>query len=328
MGTVRKVGVIGMGHVGTHVANSLVLQGLVDELYLVDLDDAKREAEVQDLLDSASFGPRSVKVFDCGTEYERLAGCDLVVNAAGNVKMAAEDRDGELFFTTNTNRTWPQRLINDAGFSGVIVTIANPCDVIATEIHHLTGYNPRRIVGSGTALDSARLKMQLSRATGIDQHSINCYMLGEHGFSQFAAFSHVYFGCKPLSELAAEQPERFGFDHAEMEGKARLGGYVSMKGKVCTEYSIGNAATRIVQAILGDEKFVTCASTLMCGEYGEEGLYASLPCVIGKDGVEEVWTLNLTDSEVEAFHKSCEHIRGNIAQLEWWDETRHPEARA
>lgn len=323
---INRIGFIGMGHVGTHVANSLILQGLVDELYVVDSNDKKREAEVQDLLDSASFTRKSIRVFDCGDRYEDLADCDIVVNAAGKVALAIEDRDGELFFTTDTNRTWPTRLINDAGFKGVIVTIANPCDVIATEIHHLTGYDPRRIVGSGTALDSARLKMQLSRATGISQHAINCYMLGEHGFSQFAAFSHVTFGCKPLEELRREQPERFGFDYDTIEELARKGGYVSMAGKVCTEYSIGNASTRIIQAILGDEKFVTCASTLMTGEYGETGLYASLPCVLGKDGVEEVWTLDLTPDEVEKFHASCDHIRGNIARLEWWDEAKHPDA--
>lgn len=238
MALIRKIGVIGQGHVGAHVANSLLMQGVADELYLADINAQKLESECQDLTDSMSFYPHNCRVVNCGEKYELLAGCDVVVNAAGDVAKAAGDRDGELFVTAEITRTWPRRLV-DAGFGGVIVTISNPCDVVATEIWHLTGYDPRRIIGSGTALDSARL----------------------------------------------------------------------------------------VRAVVSDEHLVTACSTLLTGEYGESGHYTSLPCVVGAAGVEEVVTLSLTEAEQAELHASCEHIKGNIARLTWWDEERHPSLR-
>lgn len=319
MGIVRKVGIIGMGHVGAHVANSLMIQGVADELLLCDLDEAKLRAEVQDLNDGLAFCPHNIKIIGCGTDYERLAECDVIVNAAGKVVLASQDRDGELFWTTDTARTFVRR-VSDAGFSGVWVTIANPCDVVATEIWRLAGCDPARVVGSGTALDSSRLRHVLSDETGIDQHSISCYMLGEHGFSQFAAFSQVSFGGKPLSELEREAPERFSFDHGEAENRARMGGYVTMKGKGCTEYAVALAATRLVKAIVYDEHCITACSTLLTGQFGEQGHYISLPCVVGASGVERVVDLDLDDREIEAFHASCAHIRENISKLTWWNE--------
>lgn len=326
MALIRKIGVIGQGHVGAHVANSLLMQGVADELYLADINAQKLESECQDLTDSMSFYPHNCRVVNCGEKYELLAGCDVVVNAAGDVAKAAGDRDGELFVTAEITRTWPRRLV-DAGFGGVIVTISNPCDVVATEIWHLTGYDPRRIIGSGTALDSARLKNAIARRVNLDQRSICAYMLGEHGTSQFAAWSAVNFGGKPLAELAAEQPDRFGFNLAQVEKDARFGGYVTYAGKGCTEYAIANAAVRLVRAVVSDEHLVTACSTLLAGEYGEFGHYTSLPCVVGAAGVEEVVTLSLTEAEQAQLHASCEHIKGNIARLTWWDEERHPSLR-
>lgn len=319
MAYIRKVGVLGQGHVGAHVVNSLLMQGLVDELYLCDINDQKLTSEAQDFRDALSFYPHNCKIVTCGAEYEKLAGCDVIVNAAGQVSAAAGNRDGELFITTDIARTFIVR-IADAGFKGVWVSISNPCDVVCTEIWRLSGCDPKRVVGSGTALDSARLRNAISSKVGLDQHSINAYMLGEHGASQFAAMSCVSFGCKTLTELAAEQPERFGFDQAEVEDLARQGGYVTYAGKGCTEYAVAQAAVRLVQAILGNEHYVTCCSTLLTGEHGEEGNCASIPCVVGANGIEETFELPLNEREKASFHASCEHIRGNIAKLgDWWN---------
>ena len=245
----RKVGIIGLGHVGPHVANSLLLQGLVDELYLCDIDAKKCRAEWQDLHDSLSFCPYNAHVFDCGDRYEELAGCDVIVNAAGKVTLCAENRDGELFFGTDAVRTWANRVV-DAGFKGIFVTISNPCDVIATEIWHLTGYDPKRIIGSGTGLDSSRLRAQISFACGdLDPKSINAYMIGEHGASMIAAWKSASISGKLLSELAQEYPERFAFDKTQVEKLGREGGYVAYEGKQCTEYAVANSAVRVIAAV-------------------------------------------------------------------------------
>ena len=151
MAVLRKVGIIGI--VGAHVANAVLSAGLAEELKLCDINDQKVVSECQDLSDALSFYPHNCVIGNYGTQYEQLADCDVVINAAGDVKTSAKNRDGELFVTTDIARTWISRLFN-AGFHGVIITISNPCDVVATAIWHITGYDPRKIIGTGTALDS------------------------------------------------------------------------------------------------------------------------------------------------------------------------------
>ena len=133
------------------------------------------------------------------------------------------------------------------------------------------------------------------------------------------ALEHYRATGKKLSELEAENPEKYAFDHMQIEELARKGGYVTYAGKQCTEYAVANSAARVCAAVLHNEHAVLSASTLMTGQYGEEGIFTSLPCIIGRNGVERVMELDLSQAELEAFHASCQHIRDNIAQLDWWD---------
>ena len=244
----RKIGVVGQGHVGAHVANSLLMQGVADELYLCDINEAKVTSEVQDLRDSLSFVPYNTKIVNCYDHYEELACCDVIVNAAGKVALAAGNRDGELFFTTDAARTFAKRIV-DAGFDGIFVSISNPCDVVCTELWHLTGYDPKKIIGSGCGLDSARLRTEISKKVGVSPKSIDAYMIGEHGFSQLAAFKAATIAGKSLNELQAENPDKYAFDHMEVEELARKGGYVTYQGKQCTEYAVANSAARVCAAV-------------------------------------------------------------------------------
>ena len=318
MATHTTIGIIGCSHVGAHVANALLAQGLADEIRLSDTNEKLCRAQANDLLDAMSFYPRPARVVECDDRYEELACCDVIVNAAGKVALAAGNRDGELFFTTDAARTFAKRIV-DAGFDGIFVSISNPCDVVCTELWHLTGYDPKKIIGSGCGLDSARLRTEISKKVGVSPKSIDAYMIGEHGFSQLAAFKAATIAGKSLNELQAENPDKYAFDHMEVEELARKGGYVTYQGKQCTEYAVANSAARVCAAVLHNEHAVLSASTLMTGQYGEEGIFTSLPCVIGAEGVEEVYTLDLSEHELEGFHKSCQHIRDNIAQLDWWD---------
>lgn len=322
MTTIRRIGIVGVGHVGAHVANALLMQGLADELYLCDKAEKRLASEVQDLLDAMSLYPTNCLIVNCGVEYERLAGCDIIVNAAGDITASLTNRDGELEVTAEIVRTYVERIAK-AGFEGVWVTISNPCDVIAAEVWTLAGCDPRRVVGTGTGLDSVRLRHAIANKCHIDQRSINADMYGEHGFSQFAAWSQVRIGSKSLAELAAEAPGLFDFDLAETEKDARFGGYVTMSGKQCTEYAIAMVAAQLVRAISSDAHLVVPCSTLLTGELDERNVFASLPCMIGANGVEAVFTPNLNEAEREAFHTSCEHIRDNISQIPWLKEAFH-----
>ncbi|KXB62046.1 MULTISPECIES: lactate/malate family dehydrogenase [Olsenella] len=315
MGAPTKIGIIGMGHVGAHVANAILYQGLAAEIYCVDSIESKVACEVNDLQDAMPFYPRQARVYNCHENYEELLGCDVIVNAAGHVAQAAGNRDGELFCTAEETKKWAPRI---KGYKGVIVTIANPCDVVATMVWKLAELEPRQVVGSGTALDSARFRHALWDATGYNPNSITSWMIGEHGASQFAAWSHVSFGATPLAELEKSDPKHFSFDKDAIEEAARMGGYVTYAGKQCTEYSVANAATELVKAVVQDSKLITPAGTLLEDVYGESGHYSSIPCVIGKDGVEATFPLELSADEQEKFHASCKHIQDNLEKVRCW----------
>ncbi len=317
MSNQRKIGIIGLGHVGAHVANSLLLQGIGEELYFVSTDDQKNISEAQDLHDSISFVPYNTRIVNCSDRYEDLADCDIIVNCAGNVSLVAESRDGELFASTESARTFVETIL-DAGFNGILVNVANPCDVVCTAIWHLTGYDPKKIIGTGCGLDSARLRSEISKATGVSPKSIHAHIIGEHGFTQIAAWKSAMIAGTRIDDLAKELPDKYGFDQAEVEEKARQGGYVTFAGKGCTEYAVANCTARLCAAILHNEHAVLSASTLLTGEYGEEGVYASLPCLVGASGIEQVFTPELSEKELAGFKASCDHIRDNISKLPWW----------
>ncbi|MFT8704275.1 MAG: NAD(P)-binding domain-containing protein [Bifidobacterium sp.] len=307
-----SIGIIGMGHVGPHAANSLILQGIADEILVCDSNEDKLRAEVQDLNDSTVFAPHRAVVVNCHTDYEKLAHCDVIINASGQVTLSAVSRTGELFKSVDDARLFTGR-IAAAGFTGFYVNVTNPCDVVAREIHRLSGLPSSHVIGTGTCLDSARLRTVIALKTRLAPESIQAYMVGEHGNSQIAAWSSVSIAGKLLSELA-DNP-RFALDGAEAESLARKGGYIAYHGKQCTEYAIANAATRIVRAIVHDEKVVLAASVELNGEYGQQGLFTSVPCIIGKDGVEEVLEIDMNDAEHQGFADSCDVIRTNFEKL-------------
>lgn len=308
----RKVGVIGLGHVGAHVAYSLLLQGIADELVLVDQKAEKLTSEVQDLRDSAAYLPHRVTV-NAG-DFADLGDCDVIVNSVGKIELLeTHDRLTEMDFTIPAVRSYVGK-IKASGFSGVLINITNPCDIVTRELALGLGLPRGRVFGTGTGLDTSRLLSALNRQTGIDHKSITAYMLGEHGAQQFAPWSAVSFRGMPLDELAKTDP-KFRFDREALQKESINGGWVTYVGKGCTEYGICTTAARMVHIVLHDEKTILPASMELNGEYGETGLFAGVPCVIGKDGVEQVVELPLTAEEREKFHQCCQGIRQNMKHL-------------
>ena len=284
----RTVGVVGLGHVGAHVAYSLAIQGIADELILVDLKDQKLASEVQDLRDSVAYMPHRVSVR--AGDFSDLGECDVIVNSVGKIDLLRgnTDRVAEMKFTVPAVRSYVQK-IKDSGFNGVLINITNPCDVVTYELS------------------------ALARQTGVDHKSITCYMLGEHGNQQFAPWSCVSFNGMPLDKWA-ETDERFRFDREALKKESIGGGWVTFSGKYCTEYGISTTAARMVHIVLHDEKAIMPASMELCGEYGEHDVVAGVPCVIGANGVEEVVELPLTAEEKQTFHECCDAIRVNMTR--------------
>ena len=309
----RKVGIIGVGHVGAHVAFSLVTQGLVDELVLVDINKQKAISERQDLLDATTYLPHRINVI--AGEYEDLGDCDIIVNSVGKIDDVAQDRLAELQQSVDMVNSYIKRVMN-AGFNGIIINITNPCDIIAYHIQKVTGLPENQVIGTGTGLDSSRFRNVMAECTGIDHKSIIGYSLGEHGDSQMIPWSVVNLGGKSLSELEKERPDTFGsLDKEDIKYRTVKGGWFTYEGKKSTEFGIASTASRFIKGIYHDEKFVTTASTLLEGQYGEEGFYISIPVVIGKNGVEDKYELNLTEEELKEFKHSCNVVKENIAKI-------------
>ena len=308
----RKVGVIGLGHVGAHVAYSLAVQGIADELVLVDMKEQKLASEVQDLRDAAAYLPHRVTVNP--GDFADLGDCDVIVNSVGKIELLeTHDRLTEMDFTIAAVRGYVDK-IKASGFDGVLVNITNPCDIVTRELALGLGLPKGRVFGTGTGLDTSRLLSALARQTGVDHKSITCYMMGEHGNDQFAPWSCVSFRGMPLDEWA-KTDERFRFDRDALQKESIGGGWVTFAGKFCTEYGIATTAARMVHIVLHDEKAIMPASAELCGEYSESGLFVGVPCLIGKNGVEQVIELPLTDEEKAKFHACCEGVRKNMEHL-------------
>ena len=308
----RKVGVIGLGHVGAHVAYSLAVQGIADELVLVDMKEQKLASEVQDLRDAAAYLPHRVTVNP--GDFADLGDCDVIVNSVGKIELLeTHDRLTEMDFTIAAVRGYVDK-IKASGFDGVLINITNPCDIVTRELAMGLGLPKGRVFGTGTGLDTSRMLSALNRQTGIDHKSITAYMLGEHGALQFAPWSCVSFRGMPLDELAKTN-EKFRFDRDALQKESIGGGWVTYAGKQCTEYGICTTAARMVHIVLHDEKAIMPASMELDGEYGETGLFAGVPCVLGANGVEQVVKLPLTPAEKATFHECCEGIRHNMEHL-------------
>ena len=309
----RTIGILGLGHVGAHVAYTLAVQGLADTLILSDINRQKAISECQDIRDAVAYLPHRVMV-QVG-ELIDFGACDILINCVGeSSQLATKDRLSELKFTIPMVDSIVQG-IKESGFSGILVNITNPCDIITYHLIAKMGMPKGRVFGTGSALDTSRLLSAISQRTGIDHKSITAYMLGEHGKAQFSPWSCVCFRGMPLEDWA-ETSYNFRLDQDVLEKEAIDGGWVTVSGKGCTEYGIASTAAYVVRTILHDEKAVIPVSMELHGEYGESGLCAGVPCVIGSNGVEEIIELPLTEIELKRFHSCCDVIRGNMKSIE------------
>lgn len=307
----RKVIIIGAGHVGSHVGYALAEQGVAEEIVLIDMDKEKAKAQALDIYDAVVYLPRRVIVR--AGDYEEATDADLLVLAVGTNpdKSKGETRMDTLAATAEIVKE-VSKDIKASGFHGIIVSISNPADVIAHYLQHLLEYPPNKIISTSTTLDSARFRRAIADAIGVDQKSIGGYTLGEHGESQVAVWSSVTVAGKPIQELIEEKPEKYGaLSPQALTEAARNGGWQILVGKGSTEFGIGAALAEVARAIFFDEKRVLPVSTLLNGEYGQHDVYASVPTVLGADGVEEVIELHLSESEQEKFVASCRMMKEN-----------------
>lgn len=305
----RKAAIIGAGHVGSHAGYALASQGLVENIVYIDIDKEKAFSQALDIFDSVVYLPHRITVKS--GDYSDIEDADIIVVCAGPLPKMSQTRMDTLGDTIAVMKDIVSN-IKKTKFSGIIINISNPADVITHYIQNKLNYDKKRIISTSTTLDSARLRRVLSEELNIDQKSIYGYSLGEHGESQMTAWSTVTIAGKPLLELMKEKPEKYGkLDLNDIAMRGRRAGWDILGGKGSTEFGIGSSLAEVVRAIICNEHRVLPVSVYLNGEYGQKDVYASVPAVLGKDGVEEIIELNMTNEEKKLFDNSCEVMREN-----------------
>lgn len=297
-----KVAIIGTGHVGAHVASALMTQNVCSELVLIDQNEQKALSEACDLTDMAPY--LLSDTFAYFGDYSDLENTDIIVVSTCG-EFCEEDRLIELESTRKTIDDIIPKIIK-SGFDGIIISISNPCDLIAQYIAEKTGLN---VIGTGTMLDSARFRVRLAKALGVSSKSVNGFALGEHGNSQFCAFSMASVSGIPLADYL--DLNDLEINEQDIEESTRNAGWDVVMGKGCTEHGIGAATAYLIKAILFDEKKV-----LPCSTYVEKHeIYTSVPCLIGRVGVIKQIEFKLNDREQKAFENSCQVLKNNTTRL-------------
>lgn len=312
----RKVVIVGTGMVGMSYAYSMLNQSICDEMVLIDVNKRRAEGEAMDLNHGLAFANSSMKIY--AGEYGDCSDADVVVLCAGVAQKPGETRIDLLKRNAQVFRSIVEP-VTASGFNGIFLVATNPVDIMARITCTLSGFNPRRVMGSGTALDTARLRYLLGECLRVDPRNIHAYVFGEHGDSEFVPWSQALVATRPILELCEEPGmESCKARLGEIEEEVRTAAYKIIEAKKATYYGIGMALTRITKAILGDEHSVLTVSAMLRGEYGERDGYAGVPCIINQNGIQRILPLSLTEEEQGKFRRSCDRLRESYEGIAEW----------
>lgn len=311
--TSRKVAVVGTGFVGTSIAYSMINQGITNELVLIDVNQEKAEGEALDLLDGMSWAQENVKVW--AGDYQDCSDANIVVITAGVNQKPGQTRL-ELIDINAGIITDVVNKIMQSGFDGILVVASNPVDVLTYSAWQASGLPSNRVVGTGTTLDTTRFRKEIAAKLQIDPRSIHGYIIGEHGDSEVAVWSHTTVGGKPLLEFIVQNNRLTVDDLTELAESVKNTAYEIIDRKQATFYGIGMSVARIVKAILNNEQAVLPVSAYLNGEYGEKDLFTGVPSVVDQNGVREIIELNIDPSERKKFAISSQQLREVIESLD------------
>lgn len=298
MAAQQRVAIIGAGHVGATAAYALMLRALFREIVLIDNNFALSEAEAADLSDANALA-RPARIW-AGT-YADAASARIAVLTAGAATSGSESR----FSISAQNLAIVTQCTTElmaAGFDGIIIVAANPVDLMALAAFRSSRLPAARVIGTGTLLDTSRLHQAIAARLKVAPGSVDGFVLGEHGDSEVAAFSGIRVGGVPVDRF---EPRLDRTDCEEVAKEVREAAYRIIAGKGHTSFGVATAIVRICEAVLRDERAVLPVSTMLTGQFGIEGIYLSLPCLLGGGGVERILEPELHDDEIESLRSSA-----------------------
>ena len=309
----RKYGIIGCGHVGATTAYTLMQTGWFSEMVLLDIDTRKAEGEASDLAHGLPFHtPMDIYAGD----YADLTDCGLIIITAGANQRPGETRmdlmrtNAAIFESIVSNITLYNR-------EAILLVVTNPVDVLSYVTYRVSGFPACRVIGSGTVLDTARLKQLVGNHLGVDSRNVHSFIIGEHGDSELAVWSSANVSGVDLYRYC-ESCGR-GYRKNVLDGlfrEVRDSAYRIIEAKGATYYAIAESVKRIVAAILRDENSILPVSALVDGHYGLEGVYMSLPCIVNRSGVKQVLEIPLDEEEERALDRSARTLQTAIRELQ------------
>lgn len=309
---IQKAAVIGCGFVGSTIAYALMQKGTFSELVLLDANHAKAEGEAMDI----SHGLPFAHAMDIREgDYEDIADASVVIITAGANQKPGESR----LDLVQKNAVIMRSIIREikrVKCEGILLIVSNPVDILTQVALEESGFPKERVIGSGTVLDTARLKYLVSEKLKVDSRNVHAFIVGEHGDSELAVWSCANIYGIGLEDFARMRGYRdFEKEKDELYHAVRDSAYEIIERKGATYYGIGMAAARIAESIVRDSHTVAPVSVSLNGEYGLSGLCLSIPTVIGNRGAEQILEIHLSEDEMEKLRKSAEELKKVLAQI-------------
>ena len=309
----RKAVMVGCGFVGSASVFALMQSGLFSEIAMIDADMDKAEGEAMDISHGIPFA-KHMRVY--AGDYDDVRDAGIVIVTAG----ANQKPDETRLDLVHKNVAIFKSIIPEIAsrdFKGILLVVANPVDILTAVAQKLSGLPENRVIGSGTVLDTGRLKTRLSEHLGVDSRSIHAFIIGEHGDSEIAAFSSANVSGIPLNAFC-EMRGHYSHDEAEriIAEEVKNAAYEIIQRKRATYFGVAMAVKRICECIVRDEKSILPVSTMMHGEQGIDGVVLSMPCIVGSDGIETQVPIKLDEDEARRLRESAYILKGIIDELE------------
>lgn len=310
----RKVILVGTGFVGMSMAYSILNQGNasgVNELVLIDVLKDKAIGEAMDLCHGLPCSPSHMKIK--AGEYDECKDADIVVITAG-----LSQKPGQTRLELSTANAKIMKDITEqvvaSGFKGIFLIASNPVDLMTKVVQEVSGFEPSKVIGSGTALDTARLRYLVGEYLNVSNKNVHAYIMGEHGDSSFVPWEYAYVGCKKVSDILVDAKKDLS-DLDKIYVEVRDAAYEIINRKKATYYGIGLGLTKIVKTILNNTNEILTVSAYLDGNYGHKDIYIGVPAIINSEGARELLDLKLSEENQTKLDKSCEILTENMNNI-------------
>ena len=310
-----KITVVGAGNVGSTVAYTLMMSGLVSEIVLLDINKNKAEGDAIDMNHGVSFvSPVRITSGD----YSEIKGSDMVIITAGASQREGEKRTDLLRRNADIFKDIIGNILKYCNDDTILMVVTNPVDILTYIACKISGFSKNNVIGSGTVLDTSRLKYLISQKVKVDTRNVHTYIIGEHGDSEVAAWSVTNVAGMKLQDFCGcggGDCKVSDICEDELYDKTKNAAYEIIEKKGSTYYAVALAVKRIVESIIGDENSILTVSSLLGGEYGISDICLSVPTVVGSDGAERIIEIDFSDEELRGLKESADKLRGLAREI-------------